>query len=141
ELERLDVEEVRGEAHRSLEERIAARTRELEASEQKFATAFRCSPDAMVITCLKTGHVLEINESFISMTGYQREDVIGRTALEIGFWVYPAQREALHRALDAGEAVRNLEFAFRRYDGDQRVGLLSAESIALGHDPCTIAVI
>ena len=148
ELERLDVEEILWAAHRSLEERVAARTRELEdanaalrVSEARFATAFRCSPDAMVITCFNTGHLLEVNDSFVDLTGYPREQAIGRSALELGFWVHDAQREALHRALEAGDPVRQMEVEFRRRDGELRLALVSAESVRLDDRPCTVAVI
>jgi len=162
ELERLEVERILHEAHRTLEARVAERTADLEAanaslereiaerrrteaalraSEEKFATAFRCSPDAMAISCLETGEVLEINDSFLVMTGYRREEVIGRTSADIGFWVHPGHRDGMCRALEAAAVVRNLEFEFRVRTGDRRIGLLSAETIVIDERRCVVSVI
>jgi diguanylate cyclase (GGDEF)-like protein/PAS domain S-box-containing protein len=162
ELERLEVEAALREAHQSLERRVAERTAELEAanaslqreieqrrrteallraSEEKFATAFRCSPDAMVISCVETGHVLEVNDSFLAMTGFRREEVINQTALDLRFWVDQGQCDGLKRALETGKPVRNMEFEFRIRSGEARIGLLSAETIAVGEVPCVVAVI
>jgi len=162
EMERLEIESVLVEAHRVLEDRVAARTAELEevnaslereiaerkrteaalrTSEEKFATAFRCSPDAMVISCLKTGLLEEVNDSFLDMTGYQREEVIGQTIETLAFWVHAVQREQMRRAIEAGSTVRNMEFEFKIKGGEHRVGLLSAETIYVEEMPCIVAVI
>ncbi len=155
ELERMRVEDAMRRQHEELERMVAERTAALEAevaerrraeealrmSEEKFATAFRCSPDAMVISCLEQGHLIEVNDSFLAMTGYRREEVLGRTVLDIRFWVNPGERDGLLRALNAGSVVRNLEFAFRVRSGEERVGLVSAETIRLQEKACVVAVI
>jgi diguanylate cyclase (GGDEF)-like protein/PAS domain S-box-containing protein len=131
-------------ANESLQREIAERRRTEEAlrrSEEKFATAFRCSPDAMVISCLEHGKLMEVNESFLEMTGYSREEVIGRTVADLEFWVRPSEREELKRQLMAGELVRNVEFQFRIKGGEERVGLASAELIDVDGLPSIVAVI
>ena len=62
------------------------------ASEEKFAKAFRSSPNAMAISTLEEGRFLDVNDAFVRMIGQQREDVLGRTAVELGLWVNPEER-------------------------------------------------
>ncbi len=155
ELERLRVEHALRRQHEELERMVAERTAALEAeiaerrraedalraSQEKFATAFRCSPDAMVISCLDEGLLIEVNDSFLAMTGYRRDEVIGRTVGDLHFWANPGERDGMLRALRAGSVVRNLEFGFRVRGGEERVGLASAEIIKLQDKACVVAVI
>ena len=51
----------------------------LRVSEEKFASAFHSSPDPMAIASLKEGRYLEVNDSFLSVFGFAREEIIGHT--------------------------------------------------------------
>ena len=113
----------------------------LEKSEEKFSKAFRESPMAVTLTRLSDDHYLEVNESFERWTGWHRDQVIGRTPLDIGLWVDPAERLPFIKRLLADGAVRNLEIRYRRKDGVEMVGLGSAELIEIGNEPCAISVI
>ncbi len=76
---------VRGMA-RDITEKVRAEEA-LQLSEAKFATAFRNSPSAMAITSLRDGHYVDVNQSFEKQLGYTREEIVGRTAVELGIWV------------------------------------------------------
>ena len=148
EMERLQVETVLADAHRTLEARVAERTVELETanealrqSEEKFASAFRCCPDALVITCLGESRVLDVNDSMLRMTGYTRHEALGKTIDELRFWVHEDQRQETRRILANGGVIRDLEFEFRIKGGHQRRGRLSAEGVRLGQKLCVVAVI
>jgi PAS domain S-box-containing protein len=73
-----------------LDQIVAERTVELRRSEERFATAFRVSPAALVIQEKETGRFVDINEAFIALTRFSREDVIGRPVDGFGWQVrYP----------------------------------------------------
>ncbi len=40
----------------------------------------------MTITSLRDGRFVDVNKSFEKQSGYAREEVIGRTAYELGLW-------------------------------------------------------
>ena len=65
---------------------------DLRFSEEKFAKAFRSSPDAVTITTLKEGRFLDVNEGFLKITGYDRSEVIDHTSMEIDIWPSPEFR-------------------------------------------------
>jgi PAS domain S-box-containing protein len=99
----------------------------LRSSEEKFSRAFHGSPDSITISALEDGVILEVNESFLSMYWYKREEVIGRTSLPGGLnlWVDPGDRERL-LALVMEEGVALGEgIAFRRRDGSIRYCLIT----------------
>ncbi|MCX6953836.1 MAG: PAS domain S-box protein [Verrucomicrobia bacterium] len=113
----------------------------LRESEQKFAKAFRASPYALTITDLETGRYLDINAGFERLAGYVREEVIGRTSLELGMWADPADRVKLVRALRAEGSVRGMEFNFQRRDGARVTAQCSCELIEINGLQCILNAI
>jgi PAS domain S-box-containing protein len=113
----------------------------LRESEERFARAFEATPLALTITSLKTGRLLEVNEIFTRLSGYTREEAVGRTTLELGLWARASDREAeLAMALQRGQ-LHGIEYSFRMKDGTERIGLLSAEQIEIGGEPCALSAI
>src|SRR5512136_2132067 len=86
-------------------------------SEERFRLSFYISPDAININRLEDGLFVDINEGFTKLSGFTRDDVIGRTSVEIGLWSRREDRETLLRGLKAQGYYENLEADFRRKDG------------------------
>ena len=112
----------------------------LKKSEEKFSKAFRQSPMGLTITSAKDHRYIEVNETFERLTGWRREEVIGRTPFDIGLWVDPAGRLDFTKRVLANGLVQNFETRLRMRDGSIRVGLATAEAIELSGEPCIIAV-
>jgi len=112
----------------------------LRLSEEKFAKAFLSSPNSITITRLVDGYHIEVNEAFCQMIGYSREEVIGRSALNLGLWVNLEKRDRLFQLLTQEGTVRNYEFDFCTKSGEVRAALLSAEIINIGEETCVISV-
>ena len=113
----------------------------LKKSEEKFSKAFRESPMSLTVTSLQDHRYIEVNETFEQITGWRRDEVIGRTPFDLNLWVSFAQRMEMVKNLQAEGTVRNLEFKFRCKDGEQRDGLGSAELIEIDGEPCLMSVI
>jgi len=86
----------------------------LQQSELKFRKAFTISPDAIAITHLETGLYVEINEGFTTMTGYTRDEIVGKTASEIAIWADIKERGKLRRALKKKGFVKDHSASFRK---------------------------
>jgi PAS domain S-box-containing protein len=112
----------------------------LRQSEQRFAKAFRSSPDGFIIARLNDGRLLEANDSWLRIFGYSRAEVVGRTDLELNLWVDPADREALAARLRARGYVRDLEFRIRKKTGAIRRTLASVELVDLDGEPCMLGI-
>jgi len=76
------------------------------AVHEQFIAAFRLTPDYMSISRLRDGQYVEVNEAFERIMGYRRDEVIGRTALQLGVWHDPSQRQVLSDLLRTSNALR-----------------------------------
>jgi PAS domain S-box-containing protein len=112
----------------------------LQKSEEKFSKAFRTIPDMITIATIKEGTLIEVNDSFTRLTGYSREEMLGRNAMELDIWTKIEDRNRMLRTLEEKGRVRNEEFVFRTKSGELRNVLLSAERIEVGGEACLIAV-
>jgi len=108
-------------------------------AEERFHKAFNASPEPITIANLSDGRYLDVNESFLRTTGYRREEVIGRTSLELKFWERHEDRARLVAMLEEQGSVRDLEITFRTKSGEQRTALDSAEIIEVAGQKCIIA--
>lgn len=113
----------------------------LRESEERFSKAFNSSPLVITITSLTTGKLIEVNETFVSVTGYTREEAIGRTTAELGLWAKSDDRENELATVQKEEKLRNREYRFRLKDDIEIVGLLSAELLEIRGEPCVLTVI
>jgi PAS domain S-box-containing protein len=107
---------------------------------QKFATVFHCSPNPISISTLAEGRYIEVNDSFVKQSGYEREEVLDRTDFDLHIWVNRSDRTTVLQELQKHGVVRNMEFEFRRKSGETRTGLFCAEVIHLDGIPCLLSV-
>ncbi|UBF25500.1 PAS domain S-box protein [Kovacikia minuta CCNUW1] len=111
----------------------------LQESEEKFTKVFRTSPDPIAISTLE-GKFLEVNDSFVNVFGYPREEVVGRTAQEVGLWANIEDREKLAQALKQDGVMCNLEYNFYSSSGELLTLLFSSEIIELNGKACMLGV-
>ncbi len=111
----------------------------LKELEERFRLAFHTSPDSININKMD-GTYVEINEGFTDLTGYTRNDVIGKSSRDINIWDIPEDREKLIEGLKKDGSVRNLESRFRMKDGSHRIALMSANIIMLQGKPHILSV-
>jgi len=112
----------------------------LRESEELFRTTFRTSPDSININRLSDGLYIDINEGFTSMSGYTREDVIGRSSIDLDIWVDPQDREKLVEGLTKDGQYLNLEARFRMKNDTIVTGLMSAKVIMLNDEPHILSI-
>ncbi|MEW6258813.1 MAG: transporter substrate-binding domain-containing protein [Thermodesulfobacteriota bacterium] len=113
----------------------------LEKSEEKFASVFWLCPDGLVISRLKDGIFVDVNESFLRMFRHARQDVIGHSSLAIGLWVEPDQRKLWsHEILIRGE-VNHFITKFRAADNDVLDVALSSRLMPVDGVDCVLTVI
>jgi len=103
----------------------------LRQSEEKFRTIFQTSTDGIVISDVDTGTYLEVNEGYLLLSGYTREELIGRSSLELGMWADPEERDELVRRLREKGLVSGMEVRVRRKDGTIRNVLVSAQIVEI----------
>jgi len=131
------------EAKVRLEAEVWARTeseQELRKTEQRFLIAFRSSPVPNTISTRREGRYLDVNDSFLRTFGYTREEVLGHSAIEIGFWADLADREQLLAELETSGSVKNFRTTIFTKDRKPRKVMIFVETIDLDGEACVLAV-
>ncbi|MBI2947362.1 MAG: PAS domain S-box protein [Verrucomicrobia bacterium] len=112
----------------------------LRASEERFAKAFQFNPTGLCITREATGDFLDANDAFLRIFGFERQELIGRTSLELRMWIEPEKRREFLEELRAKGSITSRESQFRRKSGETGVALHSLIAIEVGGEPCILTL-
>jgi PAS domain S-box-containing protein len=107
----------------------------LQKSEERFVKAFHSSPAALSITRLDDGCFLDMNDTFLRMFGHTREELIGRSILELGVYADVASRAQAVQDVQAEGGIHNREVTLQVNSGAELTVLLSTEIIELDGEP------
>ena len=119
---------------------IAQDVTKTKKAEEKFYKAFHANPEPMTIATFADGRFLDVNESFLRVTGHSRQDIIGRTSQDIQFWKSPEDRARFIEPLEKQGRARDLEISFLTKFGEERTALDSADLVELDGEKCIIAI-
>jgi PAS domain S-box-containing protein len=110
----------------------------LRESETRFETVFRVNPQPAAITRLADGRFLNVNDAFLKMAGYAREDIVGKTTIELGF-MSPERRATVLSPLENAETTR-FEVTLPTKDGRPLTLEVHTARIDFGGEACLINV-
>ncbi len=111
----------------------------LQSAETKYTTFYQTLPDAAGISRISDGHYIDVNPAFCEMLGFQREDVIGRTSLELKIWANETERTKLIDAFRQNGNVDRLPLVAQA-GGVHIPGLMSARSVLIDGENCFLFV-
>jgi len=115
-------------------EAAQAAARELHSQQTKFGAAFRNSADYMSIVRLSDHTFVDVNDAFTLMSGYSRDEAVGRKIEELNLWCDPEQRGRVMQQLMESGVVRNLPSRLRRKDGREVEVSIAAAMIDIGDE-------
>lgn len=133
-VQTIDLTEIK-----TIEKELIKAKEKAEENEIKFKAAFYTSPDAVNINKMD-GEYVEINEGYTKLTGYTKDEVIGKRSSEINIWAIPKDREKLIYALRKYGIIENLESIFKSKDGRLMPALMSAKIINIKNEPHILSV-
>jgi PAS domain S-box-containing protein len=110
-------------------------------SEERFSKAFRASPMAISITRISDGAFTDVNDSFLRLLGYQREEVIGQRAIDLNIYKSVEERAELIQRLLEQESLSGFEMTAQTKAGEPIHVLFSSEVIELDGEPHALATI
>ncbi len=114
--------------------------RALYESEERFRLAFHTSPDSINLNRVSDGMYIDINQGFIDLTGYTREDITDKTSYDIKIWHDIHDREKLVDGLIKTGFVKNLEARFIKKNGDIIIGLMSARILHIKNNDVILSI-
>ncbi len=113
----------------------------LKKSNEKFIKLFQKNPESMIIIRVSDSIIIDVNESLLRLSGFSREEVIGKRTLDLDLWVEPEDRNrTISILLQKGE-LRNYECMFRIKSGAILWGNFSAQIVEIDNQPCFLATI
>ncbi|MDX2256106.1 MAG: PAS domain S-box protein [Pseudanabaenaceae cyanobacterium bins.39] len=113
----------------------------LRKSEEKFAKAFRSSPDSMALLSTDTRKHIDVNDKWVEITGYSREEAIGANPSDLNLWVDLESRDRMLQILETEGRVANFEAEFMTKSGKIVTGLVSSETLEIGDQTFAIYAI
>lgn len=113
---------------------------ELAESRNRFEMFFRQTPSAISITTMKEGRFLDLNEQAEILTGFSRDELIGRTTVEMNLYVDPSDRPGLVEALRQKGILTDVEREIRTKSGQIRTAVFSLVPIMMGSEPCLLSI-
>ena len=119
-------------------ERRKKTERRLRESEDKFFQLFNTSPIWNLLSTVDEGRLIEANDVFFRKSGYERDESIGRTTVEIGLWQHPKDREEISDLLRKKRKINAHPVRFRMKDGKMRDFLWSAVVISIEGEDCLL---
>jgi len=118
--------------------------KEARLHQDKFKAVFEVNPDVISIVRLGDGVIVDVNPAYEKYTGWKREEVVGKSVLEIGkhgHWAVPEDRDKFYALLGTGEPIRDMHSSFILKDGSIREGTLCASIVELDGIPHAISII
>jgi PAS domain S-box-containing protein len=123
------------------EEALREAERQAHIDSEKFRKVFCAAPLPMSITDGQTRALIDVNDAYCELFGYTREEMIGRTTIELGTWVDPPEHAAMIERRNASEKVREFVSQRRLRSGAVRDVVINTDPIELAGKPCTLAVL
>jgi PAS domain S-box-containing protein len=112
----------------------------LRESEEKFRMIFEASRDSILLNRVSDHKIVEFNDYSVRLSGYSREEALGRTPLELGLWAVPEQRAEFITTLEQRGYIDGYEISLRTSSGVEIPVLLSAVTVKLAGENCYLSM-
>lgn len=116
-------------------------TSEYAARAQLLQAIFEASPDIITVSSIPDGTFIEVNSAFSEQTGWAREEALGKTALVLGLWQVPAERERFEGLFRDGSVVQGFVAHLRSKSGETRICQISSARVEAGGKPARVTLI
>ncbi len=136
----LELFNVNQKLKQDIEERIKAE-KDLKTSESRLNTIFLSSPAGIAVNTADKGLFVDINEAFTNITGYCKNEIIGKEPKELGLWFNDDYSRITEEELQKTGKISNIEVTFRKKNGDVGFALISSEFIEYNDQQCVLTLI
>ncbi len=110
------------------------------ATENIYSKAFHYAPMPLGIFKLRDCKILEVNDAFLKLAGYPREEIVGNNAFDLGLWADEKDPRRIGRLLKKNSFIHNLEIRFRIKNGRAIDTILNLDLVEVNGEDCVVAV-
>ncbi|MFZ0743203.1 MAG: EAL domain-containing protein [Terracidiphilus sp.] len=128
-------------ARKASQVNLAATAGAVPTREERYCRAFQTYPDAVLMTRMSDGAIVDANQAYLAIMGFESQEVIGRTSMQLGMWAEATDRQKLSDALHQDSGCRDIEVRLRRKNGEVFWGQLSASFNEIEGVPCILSFI
>ena len=114
---------------------------DVQCQKEKYQSTFQLAPYAILLTKLSDGEIIEVNDGFEHLSGYQKQEAIGNTTLGLNIWFREQDRQYIVDELSNGHDVRGYEMHFRNKNGSRMYGLMSASTLEVNGERCILSTV
>ncbi|SDH99213.1 PAS domain S-box protein [Propionivibrio dicarboxylicus] len=100
--------------------------RQLTGELERLEVIFRLSPVGIGITRMRDGALIDVNEAFSQLLGYNRSELLGKTSAELGLWADPDERDRTFARILSGDVIQEMPSKIVRKDKQVRDVMFSA---------------
>lgn len=100
-------------------------------AERSLELAFNSNPDGILVTALPDGVIRNINDGFLALFGYDRQELIGRTTLDLELWRDPIDRSHIYAQATRFSVCDNFESVMRKKDGSLFDAIVSGRTFSI----------
>jgi PAS domain S-box-containing protein len=111
-----------------------------QASEQKYLALFNIVPLMIIISTVKDGIFREVNDTVLSMTGFTKDEMIGKSVFELGIWANPSDRNAIVDEIIRKGYTKDLKMNLQLKNGQQVEVIIDALPITYSGEKCLMMI-
>jgi len=117
------------------------REQRLSASEAKFASLFQVSTDPIFVTRQDTGQFIEVNPAFAQTFGWRADQIIGRTAEQLGLWAEAPERARRIEQVIREQGLSNVAVVAHTAQGERLTCVIASRVIAVDGQACSVTTL
>lgn len=114
---------------------------DLKLSQEKFFKAFQASPSSVIISRVNDGKFIDVNDRFITLSGYSRDELLSSSISSLDMWADVKERERMVHLIRTDGHVRDFEFVGKKKGGEILILSYSGEIIKIGEDDCLLSML
>ncbi|PJA97408.1 MAG: hypothetical protein CO129_01485 [Ignavibacteriales bacterium CG_4_9_14_3_um_filter_34_10] len=114
---------------------------QLKHSEEQFRLIFESSPLAISVTSINDGKYSAVNKVFEKISGYSRDEIIGKTSTELGFWLTEQERNNFVKTLVENKFIDESEIKFKVRNGNKIYCLVTSRLIKIASENYILSLI
>lgn len=104
--------------------------RDIKSEEEKFSTIYQSTPNAIILSSYPEGRIIEVNDKFTEISGFEQSEVKGRTPVELNLWTRESERQEVISELEKSGRLSKKECTIRKKSGEPLTVMLSIRIIS-----------